>query len=516
MAGIFAIGRCDQYLYPFYARDKAEGRITAEDATGLVEELLIKLSCGLLMLPAIGKATGSELGSDSASPTVGGLDRDGEDAVNELSYLILDAYTNVKSMGNSFMIRLSRKSPEPFWRKALGSYRQTSGAALFCDEITIEALKRCGMSERDARDYGVIGCVEPTGDGNTFGCTSGNDISFTGALEMTFLNGYLRIMGKRIGPKTGDPRKFTDFHQFMQAFKEQVAFMVATVVKAVNLKDQAYIEAFPNPYVSATLTGCIENARDMTAGGAQYNFGSISARGLGTSADSLAAVKHFVYDERSVSMAQLVRALDENFKGEEALRRCLAGKGPKYGCDDTRADAIAKEVADFFCREVAAHKTIRGGPYRPSFFSFGMHVLEGLLLGATPNGRRAGEAVSNSLSPSNGSEREGPTGVLKSVAKIDHTLISNGCALNLKLMPGMFNGEERLGKMVSMVKTYFALGGMEIQPNVVSNATLIDAQQHPENYRDLVVRVSGYSAYFTDLGRALQDEIIQRTEFDSP
>ncbi|MFH2008127.1 MAG: pyruvate formate lyase family protein, partial [bacterium] len=349
--------------------------------------------------------------------------------------------------------------------------------------------------------------------GDTFGCTSGNDISFAAALEMTLLDGYLRIMGRHIGPRTGDPRHFRSFEEFLAAFRRQVIFMIDTVVKAVDLKDRAYWEGFPNPYVSLTLRGCVDRARDMTQGGADYNFSSISGRGLGTAVDSLAAIKHFVYDTGALSMDQLIALLETNFAGAEPTRVRLANRGPKYGCDDDYADAIARDVTAFFCREVASRQTIRGGPYRPSFFSYGMHVIEGMFLGATPNGRRAGEPVSNSFSPSNGSEREGPTAMLRSVAKIDHSLISNGCALNVKFLPSLFDGNERLDKMVALVKGFFAQGGMEMQPNVVSNETLRNAQQHPDQYRDLVVRVSGYSAYFTDLGKPLQDEIISRTEF---
>jgi len=513
MGGIFAVGRLDQHLYPYYAADKAAGRLTDEEAVAWIEELLIKLSANLLLLPAVGKRTSNELGADSCTPTIGGVTRDGDDAVNELSYLILDAFTNVESLGNSFTIRLGRQSPKAFWVKALEAYRHTSGAALFCDEVTIEALERCGTSLADARDYGVIGCVEPTGDGNTFGCTSGNDISLVGALEMTLLNGTLRIMGRRVGPKTGDPRRFATFAEFMAAYKQQVAFMIAFVVKGTNLKDQVYVEGFPSPYVSATLDGCVANARDMTAGGAAYNYGSVSARGLGTVTDSLAAIKHVVFDRREMSMGQLIGALNRNFRRADRVRRRLVNEAPKYGCDDDRADAIAKDVAEFFCQEVSRHRTIRGGVYRPSFFSYGMHVLEGLFLGATPDGRRAGEPVSNSFSPANGSERKGPTAMLRSVAKINHTLISNGCAVNMKLMPSLLKDGPSVEKLLALVRGYFAMGGMEVQFNVVSNETLRDAQHHPDRHRGLVVRVSGYSAYFTDLGKPLQDEIIQRTAF---
>ena len=513
MAGILAIGRVDQYLYSYFEKDKREGHITDEQATALIEELLLKLSHNVLMIPFLGKNTGSELGADSCAPTIGGVGPDGEDAVNELSYLWLKAFANVRGTGNSFMVRLSEKSPPDFWKEVMKTYRKTSGAALFSDEVYIEALVGCGYKIEDARNYGLIGCVEPTGDSDTFGCTSGNDISLVAALEMALLNGHLRIMGKRIGPRSGDPRKFTNFDQFLEAFNKQVAFMVRTIAKAVNLKDRAYLEGYPCPYVSATLTGCIENARDMTQGGAKYNFGSIGARGFGTVVDSLLAIKEFVFEKNEISMGKLVRMLDNNFRSFEKLRQKFASKSPKYGSDEDRADLIAKELAEFFCKEVSNQKNIRGGPFRPGFFSYGMHVMEGWMLGATPNGRLAGEPISNSFSPANGSEREGPTAMLRSVAKIDHSLISNGCAINIKLLPSMFETDEGLEKMTALIKGYFKLGGMEIQPNVVSNRILLDAQKHPENYRDLAVRVSGYSAYFTDLGKPLQDEIISRTEF---
>ena len=515
MTGIFAVGRIDQYLFPFYMADRARGTITPSEATRLIEELLIKLSSNLLLLPFSAKSAGSELGADSCSPTIGGLTPNGQDATNELTGIILDAFVNIKSMGNSFTVRLSEKTPDEFWRKTFSAYRMTSGAALFNDEVAVRALEKCGISGPDARDYGVIGCVEPTSEGNTFACTSGNDISFPAALEMALLDGRLRIMGKRIGPRTGDPRKFKTFDEFMDAFRKQVSFMVDTVVKAVNLKDRAYMELLPCPYVSATLAGCIESGTDMTRGGARYNFSSVGARGFGTAVDALAAVREHVFDTGRLPMKKLLAMLDRNFRGDDAEKARLASRSPRFGCGDEKADALAREVAAFFCDQVAGHTNERGGRFRPGFFSYGMHVLDGMLLGALPNGRPAGEPVSNSFSPANGSERNGPTAMLGSVAGIDHSLISNGCAVNMKFLPSLFDGEERVDKMVQLVRTYFSLGGMELQPNVVSNETLRDAQAHPERYRDLAVRVSGYSALFTDLGRAIQDEIIQRTEFSS-
>jgi len=514
MGGIFAVGRADQYLYPYYKRDLDTGRITPKQALEILEELLIKLSYNLLLLPAVGKDTGSELGADNQAVTVGGVGRDGRDVTNDLSYLFLDAIMNLRSLTNSFSIRVSEKSPAQWVRKTAEVFSLTSGPAVFNDEVTISSLNKSGYDMEDARDYAIIGCVEPTSDGSTFGCTSGNDISLTGALEMTLFRGWLWIVGKRVGPDTGDPRTFESFEQFMEAYKQQVSYMIETVARMVDLKDTVYAEGFHNPYVSMTLKGCLENATDMTRGGARYNFSSISARGLGTTADSLAVIKALVYEQKKYTMDDLLRTIRNNFRGKETLRQFLVRKAPKFGCDDDKADAIAKEVAEFFCREVAKRPGYRGGIFRPGFFSYGMHVMEGGFLGATPNGRLAGEPVSNSLSPSNGSELKGPTAVMKSLSKIDQTLISNGCALNIKLLPSMLSTPAKIDKLAHLIRGYFAMGGMEVQFNVVDNATLREAQAHPDKHPDLVVRVSGYSAYFTDLGKSIQDEIIARTTFE--
>ncbi|HEY9159482.1 MAG TPA: pyruvate formate lyase family protein [Desulfomonilia bacterium] len=513
MPAILSTGRLDSHFASFYEEDLKKGAITKEQATELMEELLIKLACNLILLPYGGKATGNELGSDNCTPTIGGLNPDGTDGTTEMTYVVLNAAANVKSMGNSFSIRVSEKSPPEYWQRIIDMYRNTSGPALFNDEVVIEALTQTGMRIEDARDYAIVGCVEPTGDGNTFGCTSGNDISLVAALEMALLNGRLRIMGKRIGPATGDPVCFRTFDDFFEAYKKQMSFMISVISRAVNIKDESYRSSLPSPFISCTLTGCIENARDMTSGGAKYTYSSVSGRGLGTAADSLAAIKHFVFDEKVFSMDELVSMLDVNFRGFEKERAMLKNRGPRFGADIDDADFIAAEISSYFCTEVGKQKNIFGTMFRPGFFSYGMHVLDGLFLGATPDGRLSGEPVSNSFSPSNGSETKGPTAVMKSASKMNHTLISNGNALNVKFLPSMITGRERADRMISLFKGYFRLGGMEISPNFISSEMLREAQMRPEMYRDLVVRVSGYSAFFTDLGRPLQDEIISRTEF---
>lgn len=515
MGGILAIGRPDQYLYPYYKGDLEAGQITDEEVRELCEELLIKLSYNLLMLPAYGKATASELGGDNAAITVGGVDKEGNDAVNELSYLFMDATENVKSMTNSFSIRIHpEKNPRQWIERTIEVYAKTSGPAVFNDAIIIPALEKVGISLEDARDYAIIGCVEPTSQGNTFGTTSGNDISLVGLLEMVLTNGMIRTVGKKYGLETGRPENFTSYEDIWNAYLQQLRHMINHIVKCVNIKDIIYALYYPNPFISMTLDGCLENALDMTQGGAKYNFSSISGRGLATTADSLVALKQVVFEEKSVSMKEMVEVLNKHFKKKEKFQIMLQNKVPKFGNDDDCVDSIAKNIAEAFCDEVMTHSCLRPpGIYRPSFFSYGLYIVDGFLLGATPNGRNAGESVSNSLSPANNTEKNGPTAVLKSLTKLDHTKIPNGMALNLKFLPTMFDSPEKREKLADFLEAYLNLGGMEIQFNVVRQEDLIDAQLHPENHQDLIVRVSGYSAYFIDLGKPVQDDIIKRCQF---
>lgn len=515
VAGIFAIGRADQYLYPYFRKDMDSGAISREFAVGLVEELLVKLSCNLLVLPSFAKQTGSELGADNNAVTIGGVDREGRDAANELSNIFLEAAGNIKSMTNSFAIRIHSQSSPEFLERVTRLVSRTSGPAIFNDEVIIPSQEGCGNSLEDARDYSIIGCVEPTSSGNTFGCTSGNDISLVGVLEMALNDGQLFMMGRANGVKTGNAEKFRSFDEVLEAYKKQLAYIVAFIARCVNAKDEVYLEHFHNPYVSLTLDGCLDRGMDMTEGGARYNFASISARGLATTADSLLAIKKAVFEEQWVSMTDLMTALRNNFRDDEVLRQRLIHKIPKYGSDSTEADDMARWVADLFCEEVLKQKSVRGGLFRPGFFSYGMHVFDGMMLGATPDGRLAGEPVSNSLSPTNGSERKGLAAVLNSNARIPHKKISNGSSLNIRLSPSMFSTSERIEKFVAFLKSFIMNGNMHMQINVIDSETLKDAQERPQLYTDMVVRVSGYAAYFNDLGRPVQDDIIRRTQFDS-
>lgn len=519
MGAVLAVGRVDQYFYPFYKKDIDEGKISDAEVTELVEEFLVKLSYNLLILPNYGKATASELGGDNAAVTVGGVDKEGNDATNELSYLFMDAIENIKSMTNSFSIRISPTvTPRQWVDRAMQIFSKTSGPAIFNDDVIIPALQKTGVSLEDARDYAIIGCVEPTSQGNTFGTTSGNDISLAGLLELVLTNGIIRNVGARHGIQTGNLSKFTSYDDVWTAYQKQLSYLVNHVVKCVDIKDLIYAKYYPNPFISMTLDGCIENALDMTQGGAKYNFSSISGRGLATTADSLAALKKVVFEDRQMTMLEIGEILNRHFKQDKQLQAQFVNKIPKFGNDDDFVDCIAKSVAEAFCDEVRRHSCLRGGSggcYRPGFFSYGLYVVDGFFLGATPNGRNAGEPISNSFSPANNTEKHGPTAVFNSITKIDHTKISNGLSLNMRLLPFLINTPEKQVKFADLIETYLDKGGMHVQFNVVNQTDLIDAQLHPEKHQDLIIRVSGYCAYFVDLGKPVQDDIIDRYEFGS-
>ena len=323
----------------------------------------------------------------------------------------------------------------------------------------------------------------------------------------------LRSLGK-VGPETGDASSFGSYDEVLGAFKKQVQHFVEFMVKCVEFKDKIYAERLHNPFISSTLEGCIESGLDMTQGGAKYNFSSISGRGLGTVADSLAAIKKLVFEEKRLGMSELIELLDTDFEGKEDMRQMLIHRAPKYGNDDDYVDTIAKDVESFFCDEVLSQKNcIRKSIFRPGGFSYGSHCSDGWFIGATPDGRRAGMPTSNSISPSTGVESKGPTATLRSAAKIDHTKMANGNSLNIKLFPDLLKTEEGRKKFVMLIKSYFEMGGKEVQFNIVDEEVLCDAQKHPEKHRGLVVRVSGYNAYFTDLGKSIQDDIIARVTF---
>lgn len=507
-------GRVDQLLFPYYRADIARGALTREHALRLVEELIIKLNNNVVIWPNIGGVRLNHLGSDVENITLGGVDARGEDATNELTYVFIEAVSTT-NLATTASFRVSRKSPPDFVQRVVEIHRRTNSPAFLNDETAIAAMVRDGYTLEDARQYCLVGCVEPSGNGDTYGATGGSKIYFPTALDLVFNRGKTTFFGNQDGVDTGEPSRMTSFDDFLAAFYTQLESLVGWVTEATNLRDRIWAERFHNPLISGTIDGCVENAKDMTAGGARYNFGSVGGGGLGTVVDSLAAIRTFVFEQRSVTMSELGEALATNFRGREALRERLLG-GPRFGNDIAEVDELARVLVARFCAMVSSRTTACGGRYKASLISYGLNVYEGALEPATPDGRKAGEPLSNSMSPSNGAERRGPTAALSSLARIDQTHIGYGNSVNMRLPVGVLQSDKGVQSVAHLVRAYFDQGGFHVQFNAVDSATLRAAQERPGDYADLIVRVSGYSAYFTRLGRRIQDDIIGRTELASP
>lgn len=516
---VFAVGRPDQYLYPLFARDRRSGQLSFAHARALVQEFMLKLSANIEPIPEAGMETNGVLGNSQHVVTVGGLTPEGRDASNELTTLFLDAYEQMGGTVNQLSVRLSGKSPDDLVQRTAALFGRANGIAVFNDDAIVPALASDGMAEGDARDYCIVGCVETSGQSDTHGCPGGHELTLPAVLMMTLTRGLhpSPAPGQKPGIDSGDPRDFHSFDDLIRAFRRQLNHHIDVLIQATEGKDRAVRDLLPAPYVSALMDDCIETARDITEGGARYDFTSLDVRGLATLTDSLWAIQVFVYEQRALDLLCFIKILKANFQGHETLRQRLIRVPPKYGRGDPDADAKALKVVHWIGDALAHRRNIRGGRYRACYYSYGNHVLDGLLLGATPDGRRKGEPVSNGISPSNLIESHaGPQGPLKSAAIIPPALASSGVSLNMRFHPRMLRTAHGVATFASMLRTYFRLGGMHLQPNVVSTETLQKAQKHPEQYRDLVVKVSGYSAYFTDLGQSIQEDIIARHQFGEP
>jgi pyruvate formate-lyase/glycerol dehydratase family glycyl radical enzyme len=517
---IFAPGRVDQYLYPYYEKDKKAGLIDRERAKEILDEYFIKIS------------TFTGFGPNNI--TIGGMKRNGEDGTNEISYLMLDSLTRLKGLRYGLAVRISDKTPRDFLLTACATHRRTAGVAFYNDARVINDLMTDGYALEDARDYSVVGCVELTSSGNNNGYTSGSVAHFVRPLEMALNEGRARtsphtflFMQKDagvnsvpdwedIGIKTPPASTFKTFQDVKKAYADQLANSVAVMCKLTDAKDKVFAESFPTPLLSCTIEGCVESGRDNTQGGARYNHASVSCQGIATVANSLAAIEWAVFDEKLLTMEELVNHLNNNFEGAEELRQQLIHKAPKYGNDDPKADAIALWLTETLNKEARKHRrALDGGPYRALLISAGgSQVGEGQTMGATPDGRLRGEAVSNGMSSANGTEVKGMTAMLHSAAKVSAPPLSSGTSVNMNLNPLTIRTDEGVEKLASLLEGYFALGGRQVQFNPMSRETLLDAQEHPENYPDMMVKVSGYSYRFVDLSRSIQNDIIARTEFE--
>jgi pyruvate formate-lyase/glycerol dehydratase family glycyl radical enzyme len=501
---VFSQGRVDQYLYPYYIADLEAGRITYEEALEAVEEYLVKLASVVM--------------AGQNNITIGGVDRDGNDATNDVSYMFLEAIANVKSLLNTLSIRVSSKTSRDFVKRAIEAFKHTAGMAIHNDDILIPQLQEDGYSLEDARDYSIVGCTEPTGTGNDFSYTGGNGIFMAIVFNMALNEGRVLMSGNRtVGAKTPPASTFKSFEDVKQAFVDQLTFAIDRVAKMSVLKDKAFAEHFPYPLISSTIEGCLESGMDITRNGARYNNGCMNGQALGTVTNSLAAIRWAVFEEKLVTMGELVKLMNKNFKGAEELREKLRNKAPKYGNGDEKVDELARWVTQVFSKLPRKYHVREGnGICRASLVSAaGTQVLEGRMLGATPDGRLHGEPVSNGLSPVNGTEKNGLTMALRSVALASRdALLTDGVGLNVRINPSLIETDDGIDKMTSILEAYFELGGRELQINPISSEILRDAQAHPEKYIDLSVKVTGYSARFIDLTKALQDDIIARTVFN--
>ncbi|MBU7019082.1 MAG: glycyl radical protein [Theionarchaea archaeon] len=510
----FNPGRLDQHLYPFYKKDLEEGKLTREGARELLECFWIKFNNQVA--PPKVDITEEQSGTyqDFALINVGGVTKDGKDAVNELSYMILDIVEEMRLIQPSACIQLSSKNPYRFLEKALTVVKAGFGQpSIFNTDVIIQEFLRAGKLVEDARMGGPSGCVTISAFGKE-SCILTGYLNWPKILEVTLNNGIDSQTGKKIGLETGDPSTFTTFDEVLKAYKNQLSYFVNLKIKYNNIIERLYAEYMPAPFLSLLFDDCIEKGKDYHDGGPRYNSTYIQGVGMGTVTDSLSAVKYHVFDMKNMTMEELLDILHINFKGKEPVRQMLLNETPKYGNDDDYADSIAQQVFEEYFTVLDGRPNTKGGKYRVNLLPTTVHIYFGQITGATPDGRKAEQPLSDGISPSQGADRKGPTAVIKSVAKIDHVK-TGGTLLNQKFMPQLLEDDAGINSLAYLVRTYFRLGGHHIQFNVVNAEILKRAQETPENYKDLIVRVAGYSDYFVDIGKELQDEIIKRTEHKS-
>lgn len=507
----FNPGRLDQHLLPFYEKGTADGSLTKEGATEILEALWIKFN-NQPAPPKVG-VTAEESGTytDFALINLGGVKPDGTDAVNEMTYLLLDIVEEMRLLQPSSMVQVSRKNPDAYVKRALQIIKTGFGQpSVFNTETIIQEMLRMGKSLDDARAGGASGCVETGAFGREAYILTGY-FNLPKILELAMNNGVDLRTGKKIGPATGEPGTFPSFEGFFSAFRKQVEYFADIKIKGSNLIERLYAEYLPAPFLSLLIDDCIVKGKDYHDGGARYNTSYVQGVGIGTIADCLASIKYNVYIERKTTLEEIRDMCKADFKGNEELRQIFLNKTPKWGNDDDRVDDLARAVFDVYYTAVNGRPNTRGGAYRIILLPTTSHVYFGKVTCATADGRKAFEPVSEGISPVQGADRRGPTAVIKSAAKLDH-LRTGGTLLNQKFTPSFFNSDSALNKLTALIRSYFSLDGHHVQFNVVTADTLLDAQKHPEKHRDLIVRVAGYSDYFVDLSIELQNEIIKRTE----
>jgi pyruvate formate-lyase/glycerol dehydratase family glycyl radical enzyme len=506
-------GHLDQHLFGFYQKDLAAGALDRDRAKELIECLWIKFN-NHPAPPKVG-VTAQESGTynDFTNINIGGLGPDGCDAVNEVSYILLEAVEELHLLQPGSNVQISHKTPQRFLKAACGVIRKGYGypAVFNADEVILEQI-RTGKTLEDAREGGCSGCIETGAFGKEAYILTGY-LNVPKILELALNNGVDPLSGQAVGLQTGDAADFKNFEDLYAAFVKQLNFVVDLKISTNNTIEHMYATDAPAPFLSVVIADCIANGKDYNNGGPRYNTSYIQCCGIGTVTDSLSAIKKHVFENKSITLNALLSALDRNFCDQETLRLRLFNKTPFYGNDDDEADTIMQRVyADLF-KAVDGKPNTKGGTYHLNMLSTTCHVYFGKVLGASANGRRAGLPISDGTSPSHGADRNGPTAVIKSLAKMDQAK-SGGTLLNQRFLPSVLKDQEGIEKFCHLIRTYFNLGGHHIQFNIVDSQTLRQAQKTPGDYRDLLVRVAGYSDYFVDLDADHQEEIIARTEHD--
>jgi len=509
----FNPGRLDQHLYPFYKKELDEGSLDEESARELLQAFWIKFN-NHPAPPKVGvTAKESNTYTDFSLINVGGVKKDGSDAVNELSYLILDVIEEMRLLQPSSMAQISKKNPDRFLNRALKIVKTGFGQpSIFNTDAIIQELIRQGKDIVDARNGGASGCVEAGAFGMEAYILTGY-FNLAKILDITLHNGIDPKSGERIGLKTGAPQKFKSFHQLLEAYKKQLNHFIDIKIKGNNIISKIYSKYMPVPFLSLLIDDCIGKGKDYNNGGTRYNTRYIQGVGIGSTTDALTALKYHIYDRKNLSMDDMMKVIDANFDGYEELRHRLIFQTPKYGNDDNYADEVMSKIFQIFFSAVDDRPAFPEGKHHILMLPTTSHVYFGSVIGALPDGRKAGQPLSEGISPVQGADRKGPTAVVKSAAKMDH-LRTGGTLLNQKFTPQVLN-DEGIKKLLHLVRSYFKMDGHHMQFNVVNAETLRRAQKNPEQYRSLIVRVAGYSDYFVDLTRELQDEIIKRTEHGS-
>lgn len=509
----FSPGRFDQHLIPFYQQDIDLGILNRDKAKELLECLWIKFN-NQPAPPKVGiTLKESSTYTDFANINTGGVTPDGADGVNEVSYLILECMDEMKLLQPSSNVQISKKTPMKFLKEALKISRKGWGQPAFYNtEAILSELLNAGKSIEDARRGGTSGCVETGAFGNEAYILTGY-FNLPKILELTLFGGYDHITKRQLGKMTKPGQEMESYEELMECFQEQLHYFMDIKIAGNHMIEKLYAKEMPVPFLSLITNDCIARGKDYNDGGARYNVNYVQGVGIGTITDSLSALKYLVFDQRKLTIEELLTALMDNYVGHERTLNLVKNYAPKYGNDDEYADEIMRQVFELYYKEVTGRANGKGGSYRINMLPTTCHVYFGEVMLASANGRLAYKPVSEGISPEKGADKNGPTSVIKSCSKMDH-LKTGGTLLNQKFTPSVVAGEEGLTHLANLVRAYFNMDGHHIQFNIIDRETLIAAQNQPEDYKDLIVRVAGYSDHFRNLSKELQDEIIGRTEQD--